>query len=294
MIKSFAQLAPDARAAALAYLADVAPTIEAEYRDAVVCDLRSYLRDHLDADASPADVAALAEQAGPVADDTDAPADAPAGQRSRAWFGGPTAERFRASWWNPTDPRLLTPRVIGLGWDLNFGALAVRAGLIEPDAEDVPFESTPDAAFVAALAVPVVTTAALAAASVAVGRRLPATLPSHWDITGTPDRRSATGVVLAGNVALAAAPTLWAFGTVVGRRARGLRAGTTAFAATMASIAAAATTLSIAGAHDDRRRPWAAPALLTAAFVAPGAVLLGLARAGRAAEIRADLGGECS
>ncbi|MDC4232793.1 DUF5808 domain-containing protein [Actinomyces sp. B33] len=33
----------------------------------------------------------------------------------------------------PENPRLLVPRTVGVGWDLNFGALAVRLGLIRPD-----------------------------------------------------------------------------------------------------------------------------------------------------------------
>ncbi len=32
----------------------------------------------------------------------------------------PTAARLRARWWNRHDPRLLTPRCFGAGWDLNL------------------------------------------------------------------------------------------------------------------------------------------------------------------------------
>lgn len=32
----------------------------------------------------------------------------------------PTKARMRARLWNPDDPRVLTPRVWGWGWDVNF------------------------------------------------------------------------------------------------------------------------------------------------------------------------------
>ena len=31
----------------------------------------------------------------------------------------PTAERIKARWWNPSDPRLFTPKSWGWGFDLN-------------------------------------------------------------------------------------------------------------------------------------------------------------------------------
>lgn len=35
-------------------------------------------------------------------------------------FRRPTVARFRSRWWNPNDPRLLTPKTFGVGWDLNL------------------------------------------------------------------------------------------------------------------------------------------------------------------------------
>ena len=42
----------------------------------------------------------------------------------------PTWRRVQESWWAPEDPRLVTPRVLGVGWSLNLGRLAalVKAG----------------------------------------------------------------------------------------------------------------------------------------------------------------------
>ncbi len=35
----------------------------------------------------------------------------------------PTLTRVRERWWNPRDPRILTPHVFGVGWSVNFGRL---------------------------------------------------------------------------------------------------------------------------------------------------------------------------
>jgi hypothetical protein len=36
----------------------------------------------------------------------------------------PTLARFRAAFWNPDDPRFLVPTAFGVGWSVNFSALA--------------------------------------------------------------------------------------------------------------------------------------------------------------------------
>ena len=36
----------------------------------------------------------------------------------------PTWRRVQESWWDPQDPRLVTPRVLGVGWSLNLGRMA--------------------------------------------------------------------------------------------------------------------------------------------------------------------------
>jgi hypothetical protein len=36
----------------------------------------------------------------------------------------PTWRRLQESWWAPQDRRLLTPRVLGVGWSLNLGRIA--------------------------------------------------------------------------------------------------------------------------------------------------------------------------
>jgi hypothetical protein len=36
----------------------------------------------------------------------------------------PTVRRFRETYWDPENPKILRPKVFGVGWDVNFGVLA--------------------------------------------------------------------------------------------------------------------------------------------------------------------------
>jgi uncharacterized membrane protein len=38
----------------------------------------------------------------------------------------PTVARVKKRWWNPNDPRLFTPKVIGWGYDVNLARLLRR------------------------------------------------------------------------------------------------------------------------------------------------------------------------
>ena len=44
-------------------------------------------------------------------------------------FRPPTWEKLKANMWNPDDPQLVKDKAFGVGWDVNVGALARRAGL---------------------------------------------------------------------------------------------------------------------------------------------------------------------
>ena len=46
-------------------------------------------------------------------------------------FRLPTIERFRESYWNPYERRVLTPEVFGIGWAINFHALLENMGIIK-------------------------------------------------------------------------------------------------------------------------------------------------------------------
>ncbi len=288
MIRTLDELTAEARTAAEVWLDGMAADVRPALRDDLREDLVAHLCERLDATATAADVARVAAAAGP------AEGGRAAGARwARKLLAGlglhDVAERIAATWWNPADERLLVPRALGLGWDLNFGAVAVRLGVIEPDAETVPFTSTPARAFVAAAAVP----AALAAATVlhyAVrGRGLPERLPAHWGVAGAPDRwlpkRRAAALDVAGAVVPAAVAGWAARSDRTGPERAGLIAGATLFAA----IGATTTVARSLGEHP---RAWLGPAMAVSGPLAVGAVLVWLARAGRAEEIRHDLAGD--
>ncbi|MGY4767695.1 DUF5808 domain-containing protein [Kribbella sp. CWNU-51] len=38
----------------------------------------------------------------------------------------PTVDRTKSRWWNPDDPGLFTPKVLGWGFSINFGRLFGR------------------------------------------------------------------------------------------------------------------------------------------------------------------------
>lgn len=196
--------------------------------------------------------------------------------------------RVADSMWSPQDPRLFQPRAVGLGWDLNLGAVAVRLGLIEPDAEDVPFEAAPDSAFEAAAALPIACAVATVAHYAVRGRTLPPRLPAHWSAGGTPDRLVSKRRAGATDIAVTVASAGLASWAGWGRGSGPERAGSLAAASAIGALGLATTGLR---SLPPTRRPWAGPVMVAAPIAAAGVVLLGLARAGRAAEIRRDLPG---
>ena len=288
MIPSLDQLNPTTRAAAQAWLDASIAAVERAVRDDVRDDLTIALCEALEADSTPEQLAGVVSSLGPVTADTAAEPDAPGVGRV---FGipydvrFPTGDRLREALWAPTDPRLLRPRAFGLGWDVNLGALCVRLGLIEPDAEDEPFATTPQDAFVLAAALPTVLAASVVAHYAVRGRALPPRLPNHWDWAGRPDagvsRRRAATTDLALSVGAAALGALAA-----GSRSRGAgRAGLLAVAAGAATATATVTVV-----RPLRRGGWwVGPGLIGGVLGSAGATLLGLALAGRDAERRRDL-----
>ncbi|MEA5053894.1 MAG: DUF1648 domain-containing protein [Propionicimonas sp.] len=284
MITSLTDLGPQARAVAERYLQTESSRLPADLRSAVIDELTAHLCERLSPDATAAAVERLVADAGPVGGRTDRPwyDRLVAGFRLRG-----ADERIAATWWDPANPRLLLPRAIGLGWDINFGAIAVRLGLIEPDAEAIPFSSTSEAAFRTALALP----AGLAAATVlhylVRGRSLPDPLPSHWTWDGTPDRWTPKRRAAAVDLATTLGPAAVAAWAATSRRSKPGRAGVLAEATLLAAVGASTTVARSLGA---RRRGWLQPAMLLCSLGAAAAVLLWLARAGRDEEIARDLG----
>ena len=290
MIRSLDDLQPAARAVADDYLREAAARLPVRQRGPVLDDLTTALCTRLEADSGPAVVAELVAEFGPVV-----PAGNSWGERLRRIAGGlrltGVGERVASTWWNPADERLLLPRALGTGWDLNLGAVAVRLGLIEPDAEAEPFAATPDGAFRAAALVPTALAAATALHYAVRGRALPARLPTHWTVAGAPDRWVSLPRAAATDLAGTLVPAGFALAAARSSRPGPDRAGTIAVATAVGSVTAWVAVWRSLG---DRPRPWAGPATVVVMTGAVGTVLYGLARAGRAAELSRDLGSDAA
>jgi len=117
-------------------------------------------------------------------------------------FRGATVDRISTRMWNPADPRIFMPRLFGVGWTINFGALAVKLHLIRPDdVGDDAFEHIPPVAVWVASAIPVALAAATTVLMAVSWSALPAEVPVHWGFSGTPDdwapKALAFGIVVA-------------------------------------------------------------------------------------------------
>jgi len=200
----------------------------------------------------------------------------------------PDTTRAASRWWNPLDPRILVPRVFGLGWDINFGAVAVKVHLVRPDDEDEPFAAVPPRMVTASLAVPVILGLALIVAMLAFGPTMPARIPSHFDVFGRADQFADGGVVTSVLLAIALACLALA-GWVHARR----RPALNKVAATAFATFAGTLTLSqyLQAVYYTRGGEGTGPTFLglAASFVAPFVLLVILSRVGRAAEQRRDL-----
>ena len=117
----------------------------------------------------------------------------------------PTAAHIRETIWDPSDPHVVRPRLFGVGWTLNFGAMASRLGWVRPDDEGEELDAAvpswmSHATEIAPLAITAATGVFLASR---VGK-LPDKLPSHFTWSGDADRHSPSRRVMAGLVAAAA------------------------------------------------------------------------------------------
>ncbi len=199
---------------------------------------------------------------------------------------GPTDAEVRSRTWDPADPRLIVPRLLGIGWRLNLGAVAVRLGLIRPDdIDDDVLARIPGRALRTARAVPLVIAGATAAATALGWRKLPPRVASGFRADGRARGRSSRWTLF-GPVALGAVPALWAARPVTTRDDALVRAANATSLATVSAGVVAATVL-------EARRPgsrWGliVPAALPFAAVASLAVVAVPLRAGLRRAWRAD------
>ena len=189
-------------------------TLSAAERADALAELESLLREDAARVGEPAAVAALgdpvayaarvAEALGGAPRDGSASGPQPQGRLLGMPydFRGASTERVGERLWNPADPRIFMPRLFGMGWTVNFGALAVQLHLIRPDdPADESFEAAPRAAVTTALAVPALLASATVTAIALAWGSLPAEVPVHWGVSGAPDdwasKSLAFGVILA-------------------------------------------------------------------------------------------------
>lgn len=96
-------------------------------------------------------------------------------------------EAVRLRMFNPEDPRLLVPRLLGAGWTVNFGAVAVRLGVLRPDdtIADLSAHLPPQAERALRL---LPWGGALAGIAGAAAGAAKSSLPVDWDRHGQPRR----------------------------------------------------------------------------------------------------------
>lgn len=99
-----------------------------------------------------------------------------------------SAKKIASRIWNPTDPRIFVPKFLGIGWDINFGAIAVKLGLIRPDDdEEPPFLNVPDRAINLSLLLPIALNLISILIAAVFFNRFTVNMPTHYNFAGRPD-----------------------------------------------------------------------------------------------------------
>lgn len=230
-----------------------------DVRTAALDDLRAALLDG----ATEADLGSPSDYAAHVLDAFAKSTDPADGQGDV--FGvpyetrGATDAAVRSRIWAPADPRILVPRMFGLGWAVNLGAVAVRLGLLRPDDWDDESLDLVDPRVLSALrCAPVVWALAAAVISVRTMRR-GQPVPINWGRHGRPDAWSGPSAALL-PAAIAAGFAVWGTRTTTGDD-RMIRPALGAAGASLACANAVLTSMSA----KDPNRDVPVPALLAVA-----------------------------
>lgn len=125
-------------------------------------------------------------------------------------LSGLTNANARHRAFEPENPNLLVPRTVGIGWDLNIGAIAVRLGLLRPD-DSVPdlVDHIPPATVNALRIGPLAGATAVTIAGVCVARRFDR-LPTNWGVTFRPTSWGSGVAAMSFPVGLSVGAGLWA------------------------------------------------------------------------------------
>jgi len=162
---------------------------------------------------------------------------------------GANTERIMRRLWNPADPRVFMPRMFGVGWTINFGALAVKLGAGRPDDfGDEAFAHAPEWSVRAALGMPVVFAASILALVAVTWRTLPLMVPTHWGPSGVPDGWSSKPIALGLLLTVGVIPVV--VGMFLAVRAEGSVRKRLAIAAVLTAVTTLALGITIVTVHD--------------------------------------------
>ena len=305
-VSAIEQLRPEVQTLVEAHIAAIRAglcRVAAPLADDLTAEASAHLLDALSADSTVADAESAIAELGPADEYAAAMCAEISGGKQRLRLaagalpdvGGPgtgtvlgmpydvrvpTTERIRLRWWNPTDPRIWMPRAWGIGWDLNYGALAVKLGLIRPDDQDEPFSHVPEAWISLALAVPVLSTAAMAGAWALMAADLPEQVPVHWGMSGQADRYADPMTALGSLLFMALVPTVWALVSFVMHRSKAARVLVTSFATLFASLAGAIFIITVTWPAAEGLG-WLLPIAILSGVLVPFVMLVVLARIDR-------------
>jgi len=274
-------------------------------------DLRAYVRDRLEGSVGTAEEAvrvlaglgatealvAAYVDASPVADSEGLLTNDGSRTGTGRFLGAPydlrassSSERYASRIWNPLDRRVFVPKALGIGWTVNFGALAVLARLVRPDDEDAPFGAVPPRIVVATLAAPLAALTVFAVLAAAKWARLPALVPIHWGISGQADgywSRGTSMVFLSVLAVVPVAEAVWLHLRQSTPFTRVVASALSLSVTTLALVLLAQTLFTLDGGTG----VLPIGVGLACVLVLPFVLLVSMSRIGRAAERRRDLSG---
>jgi hypothetical protein len=275
-----------------------------------VADLRVHVHDRLEGSGGTEEdaVSVLAElgatealvaayvDASPVADSEGPLAEEGSSKWTGRFLGVPydlrvgKSERSLSRIWNPLDRRVFVPRPLGIGWTINFGALAVLTHIVRPDDEDAPFGAVPPRIVVATVAAPLAALGAFAVLAAVNWARLPAQVPMHWGISGHADGYWSRGASLVFLSVLAVVPVVEAVWLHLRRRPPFTRVVASALSLSVTTLALAQLAQMLF-TLDGGTGVWPFWIGLGCILALPFGLLVWVSRIGRAAELRRDLSG---
>jgi hypothetical protein len=199
-----------------------------------------------------------------------------------------SSDRSARRLWNPLDRRVLVPKPLGIGWTVNFGALAVLTRLVRPDDEDTPFGAVPPRIVMATLAAPLLALAAFAALAAMRWTQLPALVPMHWGLSGDPDQYVSRGAALVFLSVVAVVPVAGAVWVHLRRRPPLSRVAASALSLSLTTLALAMLVQTLFTTNGGTGL-WPLWISLVSLLALPFGLLVAVSRIGRAAERRRDL-----